>query len=1206
METRSRIYLIFLHGDYNPVFMAVFLWGILSLLSCMFYANAIIVDTSFNVTVDPDMNPWSLSVCDAGRTGGPGCTSSTYDCDFAGSPPQQYALAWGQSLTCLDEPSGILYIPPSPSTQTYNLGDNLPLGSFYSRNVPVLCATSTAQATINYQFDFPNNPSQNITLVIDIQIDETVNMEPCLYPSVVPCADTHTYIITSPLGDVLLNNNATVNFLFTNGNQNITKIIEEQDDCPRDEPYAAFTIPVIVAISTVCTENGCPLCTVCNLLTGECDSDSIVVDSVDTTFDFQNCMEGDLTNITINVSKGSPPYLYSIDGGMNFQSNNTFNNLSPGVYYLFINGSLGCFSEVYTYIIPGCDGYNGTLSLIDENSFCQTYTSNDTIQLTVEVDALETNPPYGIHDIEILLSFITPLSALFDPVWVTTPSAGSYFTYASGTWTIDDFTPGGNYVLNFGVDLPFGYSGPLTVMACFATLPDIPAYYAGAMACQTYMLDIAEDIAFSKTSSVTSITALGQVVDYTILSLIPDAPSVELIDIYDSPPSDLVCNASIPCYTPIVETYLEEFNTLPTFLGNDYVYNTGTWPIYSFGELVEYVDFDAGDVRVQIDGAFGPSLFLRGASTLNLALARALTAGPISLKYYPITSMVLSFDYRKPTNTTYNLVTYVSTDADDSTWTSIDTVNTGTSLNYTAHAIDVLPYVSPGDNVYFKIQVEFTVSTYYIRNLQLEITYSSLWGPPCDPGPYYALACKELKEYVSEPFDVLSDNLLYGYGTFDMPFDEVGENDNFDLGNIQVQTDGSLRALSFFGNAPYGIATNQSIGPPVGGAFLIDRTINFWYRRSSAEGFFNVYFVIDAITYLAGVIICDGSSDASYTFASYDIRAETVGYSTMELRILYENGTGFGSMRMRDLSVISTWGVQDYVLPDVTPIGITSQLQCPTIPVEIHALCYVDSISSNEMVNCANITTPSYPSGICACNSIAVETCIVNCLCEVGFGETYVSCPDDCSACNGNGICANTESIASCPVDCDGLCNSNGICDSNENYESCAADCPCICNDDGVCELLENTPCSDCIASPCIPNGYCDLDENFSNCPQDCQPCVNNSMCEAFEREWCPDCVPIGGCNNDFICNANESVVLCAYQGTCDCMIERCNMDGSCGYQEDELCPDCMLLPCVSDGKCSRIENLHNCPADCIACILDGDGMCEENELGECQDCHTC
>lgn len=232
---------------------------------------------------------------------------------------------------------------------------------------------------------------------------------------------------------------------------------------------------------------------------------------------------------------------------------------------------------------------------------------------------------------------------------------------------------------------------------------------------------------------------------------------------------------------------------------------------------------------------------------------------------------------------------------------------------------------------------------------------------------------------------------------------------------------------------------------------------------------------------------------------------------------------------------------------------------------------------------------------------------VADCRCNNTAGETATTAPYDCSPCNFDRICANTENPQTCPSDCPvGVpCNNNGRCDSDENYASCPNDCNCTCNGNGYCDLKENAPCSDCEAGPCQPNGRCDLNENFSNCPQDCRNCSANCMCEAFEREWCtPDCVTIGACNNDGKCDANENAVLCS-TNSCDCLPGLCNNNGACEPYEAESCPDCRSFCCVANNKCEVGENAHNCVADCDK-TSTLDGMCQRGETQVTKDCGNC
>jgi hypothetical protein len=56
----------------------------------------------------------------------------------------------------------------------------------------------------------------------------------------------------------------------------------------------------------------------------------------------QTSCTGNTGTITITATGGVPPYMYSKDGGLNFQTSNIFNNLGPGNYPLVIKDANGC------------------------------------------------------------------------------------------------------------------------------------------------------------------------------------------------------------------------------------------------------------------------------------------------------------------------------------------------------------------------------------------------------------------------------------------------------------------------------------------------------------------------------------------------------------------------------------------------------------------------------------------------------------------------------------------------------------------------------------------------------------------------------------------------------------------------------------------------------------------------------------------------
>jgi gliding motility-associated-like protein len=71
-------------------------------------------------------------------------------------------------------------------------------------------------------------------------------------------------------------------------------------------------------------------------------------------------------NVTLNGIYGTPPYLYSIDGGSNFTVNNSFGNLTGGFYSLLIKDANGCLGAANNIFIPAlnliCDSCNTVIA----------------------------------------------------------------------------------------------------------------------------------------------------------------------------------------------------------------------------------------------------------------------------------------------------------------------------------------------------------------------------------------------------------------------------------------------------------------------------------------------------------------------------------------------------------------------------------------------------------------------------------------------------------------------------------------------------------------------------------------------------------------------------------------------------------------------------------------------------------------------------
>jgi len=209
--------------------------------------------------------------------------------------------------------------------------------------------------------------------------------------------------------------------------------------------------------------------------------------------------------------------------------------------------------------------------------------------------------------------------------------------------------------------------------------------------------------------------------------------------------------------------------------------------------------------------------------------------------------------------------------------------------------------------------------------------------------------------------------------------------------------------------------------------------------------------------------------------------------------------------------------------------------------------------------------------------------------CDSGKNENGLTCPIDCGAECGDGVCTPGE-IESCFQDCSTLCG-NGQCnsESGESACNCKEDCGECCVD-GDCEGNENSGnCpEDCGAS--CPNYSCDYGETCQTCPEDCGPCCPDGWCVDGENcSTCPqDC---GMCCGDGNCESakGESCANCKMDcGTC------CG-DGNCSAAHDENCLTCMedCGQCCGDGECGYGENCASCPQDCGSCC--GNGECQAN-----------
>lgn len=487
-----------------------------------------------------------------------------------------------------------------------------------------------------------------------------------------------------------------------------------------------------------------------------------------------------------------------------------------------------------------------------------------------------------------------------------------------------------------------------------------------------------------------------------------------------------------------------------------------------------------------------------------------------------------------------------------------------------------------------------------------------------------------------EPFGTLTTNTTYSTGNWPNVWNKFGEATNFNQNDIREIND--LAGLPLGPTLQLTKNTKGIINGPLSMDQLCqNNTVSITYRESQNRN-------DGAITFQFSSTGNGGPWTTFFTVQSTGIISLIYATSTSTWQMPVTTGTNiYIRVFANDANNNDKWNVRDVFIGSFLKTGTTSLASAPPFtPLTTVANLYAGA-TYNFTLRATRTGVPSVPP-ILNTASVAGTQCgaftfsppsttvattfacspstsnftvsssyamtLVNtpdCRCNNTAGETFVTMPSDCTPCNNDTICADTENPQTCPNDCPvGLpCNSNGRCDANENFASCPADCTCSCNNNGYCDLKENVPCSDCDGGPCQPNGRCDLNENFSNCPADCQTCVTNCMCQAFEREWCtPDCVAPGACDNDGVCDANENSVLCSVN-SCDCNPGMCNSNGACEPFETEACPDCRSFCCTTNTRCEVGENAHNCAADCDQTDSQN-GMCQRGETQVTKDCGTC
>lgn len=202
----------------------------------------------------------------------------------------------------------------------------------------------------------------------------------------------------------------------------------------------------------------------------------------------------------------------------------------------------------------------------------------------------------------------------------------------------------------------------------------------------------------------------------------------------------------------------------------------------------------------------------------------------------------------------------------------------------------------------------------------------------------------------------------------------------------------------------------------------------------------------------------------------------------------------------------------------------------------------------------------------------------------------------------GDGICAPTETSATCPADCEIVC-AHSVCSTGSALalgcdpcvdQVCAQDPFCCDNEwDGLCV----SQASDLCGAGCCGDGVCD-GEDCGSCPQDCGTCVcGDGTCA---QETCTDCpADCGFCADCPHTVCFEGPPLDTTACFDPCVTTVCAMDPSCcgeAYAYDEACQAIAAAACPGGNPC--VSSV--CALDPTCCTTGWTASCVALAVTEC------
>ena len=136
-------------------------------------------------------------------------------------------------------------------------------------------------------------------------------------------------------------------------------------------------------------------------------------------------------NLTMTASGGLPPYMYSIDDGINYQNSDFFSNLSSGSYNLFVKDANGCVTTSY-----GGPGIPFSMAESYDNYSSYHIGSNCPIILNISATSLATCGNSGFIQFFEARGGTPPYAYSLDGISFATNTDLAYHFLAPGRYTI--------------------------------------------------------------------------------------------------------------------------------------------------------------------------------------------------------------------------------------------------------------------------------------------------------------------------------------------------------------------------------------------------------------------------------------------------------------------------------------------------------------------------------------------------------------------------------------------------------------------------------------------------------------------------------------------------------------------------------------------------------------------------------------------------